>query len=161
MSKERELLKTILAYMCAEYLVITEFEMITQIEDTVKEIQELLAQPEQGPSVKLPDSEDEAVMMNLLSDNWLRHHAPHRLNQPEQEPVGIVITIGGYPDDSEHTVKLTCRHKDLKDGDLLYTAPPKREPLTPKLISLGNNCHESFIKGIRFAEEMHGIGGGE
>ena len=34
-------------------------------------------------------------------------------------------------------------------------------PLTPKLISLGNNCHESFIKGIRFAEKMHGIGGGE
>ena len=39
----------------------------------------------------------------------------------------------------------------------LYTAPPKREPLTSKLISLGNNCHESFIKGVRFAEKMHGI----
>jgi len=52
------------------------------------------------------------------------------LDQPEQEPVGIVITIGGYPDDSAHTVKLTCRHRDLKDGDLLYTAPPKREPLS-------------------------------
>ena len=48
MSKERELLKTILAYMTAEYLVMTEFEMITQIEDTIKEIQELLAQPEQA-----------------------------------------------------------------------------------------------------------------
>ena len=24
-------------------------------------------------------------------------------------------------------------------------------PLTSKLISLGNNCHESFIKGVRFA----------
>ena len=47
MSKERELLKTILAYMAAEYLVMTEFEMITQIEDTIKEIQEILAQPEQ------------------------------------------------------------------------------------------------------------------
>jgi len=35
--------------MCAEYLVITEFEMIAQIEDTVKEIQELLAQPKQQP----------------------------------------------------------------------------------------------------------------
>lgn len=46
MSKERELLERLLAYMCAEYLVITEFEMIAQIEDTVKEIQELLAQPE-------------------------------------------------------------------------------------------------------------------
>ena len=38
------------------------------------------AQPEQEPSVKLPESEDEAVLMNLLSDNWLRNHAPHRLN---------------------------------------------------------------------------------
>lgn len=46
MSKERELLKEIMAYMCAEYLVVTEFEMITQIEDTVKEVQELLAKPE-------------------------------------------------------------------------------------------------------------------
>ena len=49
MSKERELLKTILAYMANEYLVMTEFEMITQIEDTVKEITELLAQPERKP----------------------------------------------------------------------------------------------------------------
>jgi hypothetical protein len=52
MSKERELLKTILAYMAAEYLVMTEFEMITQIEDTIKEIQELLAQPEQTEYIK-------------------------------------------------------------------------------------------------------------
>ena len=56
------------------------------------------------------------------------------LAQPEQEPVGIVITIGGYPDDSYHTVKLTCRHRDLKNGDLLYTTPPKREPLSKEAI---------------------------
>ena len=47
MSKERGLLKTILAYMAAEYLVMTEFEMITQIEETIEEIQELLTQPEE------------------------------------------------------------------------------------------------------------------
>ena len=55
------------------------------------------------------------------------------LNEPEQtekEPVGIVRTIGGYPDQSEHTVELTCRHGDLRDGDLLYTSPPNRAPLS-------------------------------
>ncbi len=54
------------------------------------------------------------------------------LAQPEQtkkEHVGVVRTIGGYPDNSQHTVELTCRHRDLKDGDLLYKAPPKRKPL--------------------------------
>jgi len=45
--------------------------------------------------------------------------------------------------------------------ELLAQPEQRLTPLTPKLISLGNNCHESFIKGIRFAEKMHGIGGGE
>ena len=70
------------------------------------------------------------------------------LAQPEhteQEPKGYVI----------------YKPKGSKEEEIipLYTSPPKREPLTSKLISLGNNCHESFIKGIRFAEKMHGIGG--
>ena len=44
----------------------------------------------------------------------------------------------------------------------LLNQPEQRlTPLTSKLISLGNNCHESFIKGVKFAEAMHGIGGGE
>lgn len=36
-------------------------------------------------------------------------------------PVGRVKTVGGYPDESEHTVEWLCKYKDLKDGDLLYT----------------------------------------
>src|SRR5690606_552791 len=39
------------------------------------------------------------------------------------EPVGKVMTVGDYPDESEHTVEWLCKHKDLKGGDLLYTAP--------------------------------------
>ena len=41
--------------------------------------------------------------------------------------------------------------------ELLNQPEQRLTPLTSKLISLGNNCHESFIKGIRFAEKMHGI----
>ena len=49
----------------------------------------------------------------------------------------------------------------------LYTAPPKREPLsdgeittnTPKTIPIGERL--AFHAGIRWAEHKHGIGGGE
>jgi len=49
----------------------------------------------------------------------------------------------------------------------LYTAPPKREPLsdkeitknTPKLIHIGERL--AFHAGVRFAEKHHGIGGEE
>lgn len=43
------------------------------------------------------------------------------------EPVGRVKTVGGYPDESEHTVEWLCKYRDLKDGDLLYTAPQPAE----------------------------------
>lgn len=43
------------------------------------------------------------------------------------EPVGRVVTVGGYPDESEHTVEWLCKYKDLKDGDLLYTKPKPAE----------------------------------
>ena len=66
MSRERELLKKIMAYMCAEYLVITEFEMIAQIEDTVKEIQNLLAQPDREPLSQ--DRLAQLYALNVLYD---------------------------------------------------------------------------------------------
>jgi hypothetical protein len=89
------------------------------------------------------------------------------LDRPEQEqtPIGIVITIGGYPDDSQHTVKLTCRHRDLKDGDLLYTKPPKREPLSDEEIAeLWWNtyvvCKSVSVRNFaRAIEKAHGITG--
>ena len=42
----------------------------------------------------------------------------------------------------------------------------KQEPLTPQQISEGNQSmlnvtREAFVKGVKFAEAMHGIGGGE
>jgi hypothetical protein len=48
----------------------------------------------------------------------------------------------------------------------LYTAPPKREPLSDDVIWDGLSLEEvpdykamTFIKGIRFAEKQHGIRG--
>tara|TARA_R110000822_G_scaffold5961_1_gene25258 strand:- start:1320 stop:1688 length:369 start_codon:yes stop_codon:yes gene_type:complete len=89
------------------------------------------------------------------------------LDQPEQdkqEPVGVVKTLGGYPDDSYHVVELTCRHRDLKHGDLLYTAPPKREPLSDETIAdlWWNNyvgTADSVRNFARAIEKAHGIGG--
>ena len=80
-------------------------------------------------------------------------------------PVGIVKTIGGYPDESEHIVEWLCKYKDLKQGDFLYILPPKRESLSDDEIYIGfqvdNTNHlnlTSFTAGVRFAEKAHGIG---
>jgi hypothetical protein len=48
----------------------------------------------------------------------------------------------------------------------LYAAPPKREPLTPQQISVGNQStlnvtRDAFKQGVKYAEKMHGITGGE
>ena len=57
------------------------------------------------------------------------------LVEPEQKPVGIVRTVGGYPDDSTHTVEWLVKHKELRDGDKLYASPqtrnsePEQEPV--------------------------------
>ena len=117
-TKERELLRRISSH--SESRIPAHF---------IKEIQELLAQPEQ-----------------------------------EQEPVGVVRIIGGYPDNSERVVEWVRPYKYLKDGDKLYLAPQTREPLsdkeitknTPKLIHIGERL--AFRAGVRFAEKHHGIG---
>lgn len=53
--------------------------------------------------------------------------------------------------------------KDMFEVIPLYTAPPKREPLSEQQIREGNPSmlnatREIFIKGVQFAEAMHGIG---
>ena len=77
-----------------------------ELDSLMKETKELLAQPEEEPSVKLPESEDEAVLMNLLSDNWLRNHAPHRLNQPEQDYIQYLL---------DQVARLTAENAMLKE----------------------------------------------
>ena len=74
----------------------------------------------------------------------------------ERELLERVISLIDYRYAPSEAVEV---HREIKE--LLAQPEQRLTPLTSKLISLGNNCHESFIKGIRFAEKMHGIGGGE
>lgn len=89
------------------------------------------------------------------------------LAQPEQEPEAWIIVnkeTGYRTQVSDLTPFLY--HREIFEVIPLYTAPPKREPLSEKEIresneSMLNVTRETFIKGVRFAEVMHGIGGGE
>ena len=79
--------------------------------------------------------------------------------QYEQEPVGIVRIIGGYPDNSERVVDWVRPYKYLKDGDKLYLAP-KREPLsTDTMLRLITEHRDFPLNLARAVERMHGIGG--
>ena len=80
------------------------------------------------------------------------------LAQPEQDQEPVAWIYEWVDEAGEPVKSVAYNFYDDANPIPLYTAPPKREPLTPLLISLGNNCHESFIKGVRFAEKMHGIG---
>ena len=88
--------------------------------------------------------------------------------QPEQEPVAWMWkkhTAGGWldavgldkPSATAHQINIYP----------LYTAQPKREPLSDEDIGKGFlltdvwHRYECFIAGVKFAEKMHGIGGEE
>ena len=85
------------------------------------------------------------------------------LNQPEhteQEPVAWMNDSGGC--------FLSDGNKYSENWIALYTAPPKREPIdtrriTLKMFSEGVDMQykNGYVDGIRFAEKMHSIGGGE
>ncbi len=75
------------------------------------------------------------------------------------KPIAFIMVEGG-----QTWIRTTAETEEaIRTGFImetvpLYTDPPKREPLTCKLISLGNNCHKYFLEGVKFAEKMHGIG---
>jgi hypothetical protein len=80
------------------------------------------------------------------------------LEQPEPEPVAFVSDLTPQK-----------RNDFINDGfdatDPLYTAPPKREPLTSKQVvqaflemPMPQRYSDTFMEGVRFAEAAHGIG---
>ena len=94
------------------------------------------------------------------------------LAQPEQEPVAWMYEweeMGG----KEWTSVKNGKYPPIVEEEYcmrnlrpLYASPPKREPLSEKEIREGNQSmlnatRGAFINGVRFAELMHGIVGGE
>lgn len=119
--------------------------------DFIDEIDRLLAQPEQEPKFNF-DLERmkvaiESPISNVTVDDLVK--------QVKQEPVAWM----------QDSIELyVLEEKSAIRGYVipLYTAS-KREPLSEKEIREGNQSmlnvtRESFIKGVRFAEVMHGIG---
>ena len=93
------------------------------------------------------------------------------LAQPEQEPVAWVWEVFN-PHTGDWCDGCVAKDKPLENQNrrnirALYTAPPRREPLTGREISHGFRLNpdathaESYWAGVEWAEKAHGIGGGE
>lgn len=85
----------------------------------------------------------------------------------EQEPEAWILEDKKTGYRRQCAYKPTVLFKEAYKVIPLYTAPPKREPLSDDVIWDGIPSQGvpdwkamSFIKGIKFAEKMHRIGGG-
>jgi hypothetical protein len=109
------------------------------------------------------DSRD-TVLLDLIAD---LNKIEKFLAQPEQEQEPVAWH---YIYDDGITVRervTECmplgEHYTVRP---LYTAPPEQEPLSEQQISEGNQSmfnvtRDAFVKGVKFAEKHHGIGGEE
>ena len=119
--------------------------------ELLKEIEAALAQPAHILDIRNMVEQEPVAWVSLSDIEWM-----NIVNDSK------ILELTGGRHNSEEAVNLAVKMTEEKCKKNNSDSIPKREPLTSKLISLGNNCHESFIKGVRFAEKMHGItGGGE
>ena len=126
-----------------------------------KDIETFLAQPEQDKA--------EAIMPNgvRVSNVYDAYEEGRKSVMSEQDPVAWKVIDGTNGNYMFSRIKPTERSYKYDVVIPLYTAPPKREPLsdkeitknTPKLIHIGERL--AFHAGVRFAEKHHGIGGEE
>jgi len=168
MSKEREMIEK----LCSSQMTYSDWLLL------IADAEELLAQPEPEPvnfdlermklAVESPVSD---VTVEGLIDK-VKSNREHIVDVGNMvEPVAWMYEW--YENDLESTQAYCGSEKPFK-GEIkqpfnirpLYIAPPKRKPLTPQQISVGNQSQlnvtrDAFVKGIKYAEEMHGIGGEE
>ena len=117
--------------------------------------------------------ERELLRRVWASERWdmpedLQADIKELIDQPEQEHVGVVRTIGGYPDDSDHIAEWTCSFKYLKDGDMLYLSPPKREPLSDKVVYIVQETSSDDVEfvfntrkeAVEYVKQFDGVGSG-
>lgn len=131
--------------------------------ELLKEIQELLAQPEQDAITDKPTATFMAVMPNgvCVSNVYDAYEAGRKsviAEQTEQEPVAWM----------QDSIELyVLEEKSAIRGYVipLYTAPPKREPLSDGTtadmwhVNKKATHADSYWAGVYDAEKAHGIGG--
>ena len=175
MSKEREFLKKL------RYASLLE-------NDLRKELEELLAKPEQEPVAWMWEEEgDEGCVETTIDINKPRvnmyrenirplYIAPSVKSEHIEDKLAMFAPVGYLYKQMDCYGEWATIFKvdkpyitwhEIKDIVPVYTAPPKRKPLsdgeitsnTPKLIPIGEKL--AFHSGIRWAEHQHGITGGE
>jgi hypothetical protein len=144
MSKERELLKRAIYFL--EPLDWAQNVSLT-CQDLIKEIEELLAQPEQQPDLWVVTN-PWGVMELMWSEPREQVYVNYKVTKFYRSP------LKSKPLSVEESFSIP-----------LYTAPPKREPLSAIQILEGIDIEEvpsykalTFQKGVRWAEKQHGIG---
>ena len=114
-------------------------------------------------------SVERELLKKILATGWLNNElsceVEELLTQPEPEPVAWMWkkhTAGGWLDAVDLDKPSATAHQI--NIYPLYTAPPKREPLSGIEISQGFQTDDdathpySYWSGVDFAEKMHGIG---
>ena len=152
MSKEREFLK--------------KLRYATHLEnDLRKELEELLAQPEQEPKFNFDLERMKAAIESPISDVTVDDLAKH----VKQEPVAWKV-IDETNDGAFSFSEVKPMERYYKDYVVipLYTAPPKRELLGDDEIwqalaseQIPDYKAMAFIKGVKWAEQQHDIGVGD
>ena len=103
------------------------------------------------------------LLKRILATRWLDHElsceVEELLAQPEQEPVAWCQMVKGKVQDLLTSFEM----KDWIQDDSwipLYTAQPKREPLSEAAICkmLINKVWQGCVHFVRMIEKAHGIG---
>ena len=106
--------------------------------------------------------EDDHLTNDLIQTIQKYLDQPEHTEQ-EQEPVGYLYKQMDCTGEWATIFKVEKPYitwHDTKDIVTLYTAPPKREPLSDEEVySIGNKY--AFHAAVREIERIHGIGGGE
>ena len=131
MNKERELLERIYSYLNSGYWVIDEFE--TQIDDIVKEIEELLAQPEH--IVDVTDMVEPVAWLHEWVDEIGEHVKSVVYNFYDD---ANLIPLYTAPQKRKHLTGIEISQGFQTDDDATHPY--------------------SYWSGVDFAEKAHGIG---
>ena len=163
MSKERELLKKALDFM---------LDVGANLNPLFKEINDnLLAQPEQKP---LTPRQGLAEYKRGYDKGWKACKYCYTNEELREGVVGYLYKQMDCHGEWATIFKVDKPYitwHDIKDIVPVYTTQPKREPLgeeesyheAKRLYEAEDGLlyEDGFVDGLKFAEKMHGIGGGE